>query len=291
MFVGTQTSAGIFFKSFIYQWSMKKYKKIILSIMLLAFLQSGLAHEFWLMPARFRVKAGEKVNVKLLVGENFRGEDWGKKRERTLQVTHWGGKAKTDLTAQATQSDANDLMVEFKSPGTHLVAMQSKNSFIELEGDKFDAYLKEDGIDNILALRTKNGQANQKARELYQRCAKTLVQVGGKDDNTYQLVTGMPLEIVPLDNPYQLKAGDRLRVRVLFEGKPLADHSVRTWHKTGQPEGTTQTGQLRTDANGEAALVLSAKGFWMVSLVRMVPNPQTSQSDYQSYWGSLTFEL
>jgi uncharacterized GH25 family protein len=264
---------------------------MVLALGLLAVLQTGLAHEFWLMPARFRVKVGDKVNVKLLVGENFRGEDWGKKRERTLQVTHWAGKAQTDLTARASATDANDLQVEFALPGNHLVTMRSKNSFIELEGDKFDAYLKEDGLDNILALRTKNGQAGQKARELYQRCAKTLLQVGGRNDDTYQVVTGMPLEIVPLDNPYRLKVGDRLRVRVLFEGQPLANHSLRTWHKTGQPEGQTLSGNLRTDAKGEAAVVLLAKGFWMVSLVRMVPNPETSQSDYQSYWGSLTFEL
>ncbi len=270
---------------------MNKRRKIFFTFSLLLVFQLGLAHEFWLMPARFRVNVGEKVNVKLMVGEHFKGEDWGKKRERTLQVTHWAGKAKTDLTAQATQSDANDLMVEFKSPGTHVVAMQSKNSFIELEGDKFDAYLKEDGIANILAQRTEQGQLGKKARELYQRCAKLLVQVGNKNDNTFQQVVGLPLELVPLANPYQLKVGDRLAVKVLFNGKPLTNHSVRTWHKTDQPETQTTEGVLQTDAQGVATFPLLAKGHWMVSLVRMIPNPDPATADYQSYWASLTFEL
>jgi uncharacterized GH25 family protein len=115
--------------------------------------------------------------------------------------------------------------------------------------------------------------------------------VGAQTDDNFKRNTGMPLEIVPLANPYQCKAGDSLRVQVFFQGRPLAHHALRTWHRTGQPEAPTQKGQWRTNAEGQATLPLTAKGWWMVSLVRMVPSPNPQQADYQSYWASLTFEL
>jgi Domain of unknown function (DUF4198) len=203
---------------------MDKIRKIFFSLIFLTILQTGLAHEFWLMPGRFRVPVGACGPVKFWVGENFQGEDWGNKKERTLQVTHWAPQGPTDLTAPATASDSNNLVVEFKTPGTHLITLRSKNSAIELEADKFNVYLEEDGIEDILAQRQQNPQPSRKVRELYQRCAKTLLQVGGQNDDNHQRITGMPLEIVPLDNPYQRQVGDSLRVWVPLAEPAQADY-------------------------------------------------------------------
>jgi uncharacterized GH25 family protein len=167
--------------------------------------------------------------------------------------------------------------------------MRSTNSFIELEADKFNEYLKEDGIDNILALREKTGEMGKPSREFYQRCAKSILQVGNKKDDTYAINCGMPLEIMPLQNPYDLKIGDKLSVKILFEGKPLADAVVRSWHKVDETK--TNQGRFRTNAQGITAIELNAKGIWMISLVKMIETTDKSQSDYQSYWGSLTFEI
>jgi uncharacterized GH25 family protein len=270
---------------------MKKLKHILCVWLFFAVLQLTFAHEFWLMPERFRLKIGEITNVKLLVGEHFKGEDWQKKSERTQEVLQFFGKQKQDLTAAATASGTNDLAVTFAQAGTHLITMRSKNSFIELEAEKFNEYLKEDGIDNILKLREQKGELGKKAREFYQRNVKTLVQVGDETDETYQKEAGMPLEIIPLQNPYRLKPGDKFSVKIMFEGKPLANHAVRTWHKTTAAESPTTEGVIRTDGKGTATFVLNAKGNWMVSLVRMVPYSDLSQADYQSFWASLTFEI
>ncbi len=270
---------------------MEKPARFIFTLLLVAVFHVAFAHEFWLMPAKFRLEAGETVHVKLLVGEHFKGEDWGRKRERTQEMLHFWATGKQDLTAAATKSDANDLMVRFAEEGTHLVIMRSKNSFIEMEAGKFNEYLKEDGIENILQLREQKGESKKKSREFYQRNVKTLVQAGDKPDETHGKETGMPLEIIPLQNSYRLKPGDELSVKVLFGCKPLAGHAVRTWHKTGNAQTPANEGIIRTDAQGAATFVLNAKGYWMVSLVRMVPYSDTSKADYQSYWASLTFEL
>lgn len=265
--------------------------RVFCLFLFLTVLQLTFAHEFWLMPERFRLKIGGIINVKLLVGEHFKGKDWEKKNERTQEVLHFFGTEKQDLTAEALKSEANDLMVTFAQPGTHLIAMRSKNSFIELEAKEFNEYLKEDGIENILQLREQKGELGKKSREFYQRNVKTLVQVSGKTDETYGKETGMPLEIIPLQNPYRLKTGEKLSVKVLFEGKPLANHAVRTWYKNNNAETPVTESVIRTNAKGVATFALNAEGCWMVSLVRMVPYNDASKADYQSYWASLTFEM
>ncbi len=247
------------------------------------------SHEFWLAPNQFRLKPGQTAKLDLFVGEDFHGEIWGARRKRMRSIDHYFGKQKEDLTTQALATDSVAIDIKCKKAGTHLLAMRSNNSLNELPSKEFNAYLEEDGIENILALREKQNQLDKPSREFYQRCAKALLQVGQKTDHTYAINCGMPLEIMPLQNPYRLKVGDKLSVKILFEGKPLPDAVVRSWQKADETK--TNQGRFRTNAQGIAEITLNAKGFWMISLVRMVETTDKSQADYQSYWGSLTFEM
>lgn len=270
---------------------MMKKKFIAITSLLLALISSPIlfAHEFWLMPSQFRVKLNQPIGLTFYVGEDFTGELWGKKKERTLKLTHFESNNQKDLTALAIKSDSNDVMLKFDKEGTQVLTLETKNSFIALEADKFNDYLKDDGIDNIYQLRQKNGDLDKPSRELYRRCAKTLIQVGDKTGKTFKKNTGMPLEIIPLQNPYTLKMGDKMTVQVLFEGKPLADKMILTWHKTATTKTIHQ--KLRTDAKGQMTFPLDKNGQWMVSTVHMIPLMNNPDGNYQSYWGNLTFEF
>ena len=106
----------------------------------------------------------------------------------------------------------------------------------------------------------------------------------------------MPLEIIPVQNPYGLRPGAWAEFRVIFDHKPLANALVRYWTRPVstvkeqsdvKPKGLTEE-QQRTDAQGRVRFQLRV-GQNMVSLVRMVPTEDTKEADWQSYWGSLTF--
>ena len=112
--------------------------------------------------------------------------------------------------------------VVFKSPGSYLIAMERNQSYIKLDAQKFTDYLKEEGLKDIIEQRMKSGESQTEGRERYSRYLKSLVQVGDRRDDTYKRELGFRLEIIPINNPYLLKLGDSLVVRVLFEGKPLA---------------------------------------------------------------------
>ena len=163
------------------------------------------AHEFWLQPKKFRYNVGEEVKIDFFVGENFTGEYWDltKHKAETMQVISAYGKKDLKTTVKPTKG--NNLTYKLANEGTHLFSMTSNQAYIELDAKKFNEYLEEDGIDDILALRKKNNELEKPSRENYSRYAKLLVQSGNKPDDVYKRKLNLKVEIIPLANPYTLE--------------------------------------------------------------------------------------
>lgn len=243
------------------------------------------AHEFWMQPQKFFFQVGERAAIGFMVGENFSGEPWNLKVHRVerLQALHL--EKVTDLKGKVVPEGKANVEVLLNEEGTHLVVMQSNNAFIELEADKFNAYLEEDGLMDIKSLREKANATGKPAREFYSRHTKLLLQAGTKRDDTYRKVVGLPIEIVPLKNPYALKRSETMRFRVLWQGKPLFGASVKVWNNH---EGRIMVQDIFTSPDGIIETPLANTGMWMISVVKMVPSKDKG-ADWQSYWGSLVF--
>jgi uncharacterized GH25 family protein len=264
--------------------TMRKPLLLILFTLLIA---NGGAHEFWLEPQRFQLKPGQQVTVHFRVGEHFEGEDWTGNRQLVDQLKIYFPSLEDDMEDLVSDSTGDSLNLQFFDEGTVLMAFRSKNKFIELPADKFNAYLAEDGLDNVAAWRKEHGETDSSAREHYQRSVKTLLQVGDLKSDNYKRTTPLPLDIIPLNHPYQLRKGQELQLQVLFRKEPLAGQLVKVWHKLN---GKVETTDLRTDEHGELRIPVSLAGQWMASTVRMErAEPEDTTAQWQSYWGSLTW--
>ncbi|HMX41284.1 MAG TPA: DUF4198 domain-containing protein, partial [Saprospiraceae bacterium] len=248
-----------------------------------------LAHEFWIEPIRYRLDPGEGFRLYFFVGENFVGERWTNKRKRLQSIAHYmPTNLQQDLLKTATESDSAYLDLRFNEEGTHMVAMSSQNAYIELDAQKFNAYLEEDGLSDVLEHRRKTHTDTMPARELYCRYAKAIVQVSEPMSATFGQKVGTPLEILPITNPYALQLGERMSIKVLYKGEPAQNKLVKVWHR--QPGGTRQQ-NLRTNMKGNLSFPVDGRGVWMVSLVHMVPAADSTQADWQSHWATLTFGM
>jgi len=261
-------------------------KKIILVISLLTFISSLSAHEFWLNPDKFIYKRGENINIRFLVGENFAGENWKGNLEKVQSLKLYYGGVSDDISKYLGTNAGDSIQLTMLDEGTCLVAFNSTNSYIELEGAKFNEYLEEDGLTNALEFRKQNGETDSMGREFYQRCAKTLFQTGKVKDKTYSVVTGLPVDIIPASNPYQLKNNDSLRLKIVYKEQPLTGALVKTWQRYMD---STITGSYTSDANGEIIIPVTLKGKWMVSVVKMERLENDPDAEWQSFWGSLTW--
>ena len=247
------------------------------------------AHEFWLLPDRFAPPPGERVQLSLSVGEQFVGDPvaFGKPVVSSLRLVNAGGEQ--DLTqALPEAADQRSIPITFAQTGGQLVAVDTHPYTVDLPGEKFHAYLRDEGLDAVLAQREAAGQTDQPGRERYRRHVKTLLQVGGRTDATWRTRTGQTLELRPLADPAIIRPGVPLGLQVDYRGAPLAQALVKAWHQSG---GQLTIARGRTDAQGQVRLRLPWAGVWMVSVVHMVPSTGTPGIDWDSHWGNLTFEL
>ena len=261
-------------------------KKTVLFILLLTFIPSLFAHEFWLNPGKFIYKRTDKINIRFLAGENFEGENWQGNNERIQSLKIYFGGVIDDLSPVVTDVAGDSIEYTMIDEGTNLVAFHSTNSFIEMEPEKFEAYLREDGLTNALEYRNAHSENGCSGREFYQRCAKTLIQVGEIRDQTFKTTTFLPIDIIPLTNPYSAKDNELIRAKVFYKSTPLVNTLVKIWHRKN---GKTEKKELTTDANGEIVFKVITRGKWMISTVKMERVADNPVCDWQSYWGSLTW--
>ncbi|SHL10452.1 DUF4198 domain-containing protein [Hymenobacter psychrotolerans] len=251
---------------------------------------SALASEFWLTAPRFFVAPGSLLNLRVLVGENFTGKRWPGKSARVTQLTHYAPDGPTDLLPGAATADTLHPVLQLRQPGVHMVALATNNTFTTLDADQFNAYLKAAGLDQILLERQKRGSISKPGREAYRRCAKTLLQAGTPSPSdtarAWSRPAGQPLEFVPEQNPYTLRAGASLTVRVLVGGQPKPGQLVQIWQRSpGRPASVFK---LYSNQNGRVLFRLREPGEYMLSAVQMLP-ATLAEADWQSTWATLTF--
>lgn len=267
---------------------MRKFniKKILTFIFLITFIPSLFAHEFWLNPQKFIYKRTDKININFLVGENFEGVNWQGNNERINSLKIYYGGVIDDLSPVITDAAGDSIEYTMIDEGTNLIAFHSTNAFIESEPSAFEEYLKEDGLTDALEYRDRHNEKGCSGRELYQRCAKTLIQVGELKDQTFKTPTFLPIDIIPMSNPYSAKDKELVRAKIVYKSNPLANAMVKIWHRVN---GKTEKKEFTTDAKGEIVFRIATKGKWMISTVQIERVHDNPLCDWQSYWGSLTW--
>jgi uncharacterized GH25 family protein len=250
--------------------------------------QPASAHEFWLMPSTFEAPADTRLDLRLLVGQFFEGDEVPLSREYVSSMLDFSTQGKKDLLARVPPTSRAGMALTFATAGSHLIAIDTHPNSVKLSADQFNYYLRDEGLDTILALRERTNTTRTPSRERYRRHIKTLITVAGKADDTVLMRTGQRLEIVPITDPQRRHAGDTLAFQLMFDGQPLANALIKAWHKADRQTMLIRT---RSDADGMTRLMLPSAGTWMLSVVHMLPVKNDPAFDWESFWGNLSFRL
>lgn len=248
------------------------------------------AHDLFIKLDTYFLAPGAAVRVPVLNGTFTKSENAIERRRiADLSLVTPGGRTAMDTGAVSAQGDTTMLALRLGGPGTYVVGLSTRPSEISLSGAEFTEYLREEAIRDVLDARARAGIAADSAHERYAKHVKAVFQVGGARTGGFAAALGYPAEIVPVDNPYMLGRGRLLRVRALVEGRPLAGLPMLAGGRTRA--GARIRGQeLRTDADGVAAVRLTTRGRWYVKFVHMTP-VAGGRGRYASHWATLTFEV
>lgn len=243
------------------------------------------AHDMWIEPTAFHAEADTVLGLRLRVGQDFLGDPLVRDPALIDKFVVADGKGVRRVVGRDGGDPAG--LLRPVDPGLLVFGYQSKESPVVLPGGKFQQYLAEEGLEQIITLRSQRGETMSEAREVFIRCAKSLVLVGPAASAHRDQALHFILELTAEKNPYAMAAGESLPFLLSYRDQPLPGALVVAINQTRAAAKVS----ARTDKDGRVRLRLDTPGPWLIKAVHMTPAPSGSDSQWASFWASLTFDL
>ena len=248
---------------------------------LLLFAVTARAHDFWIEPSSFRPPVGSLVTASLRVGQNFAGDPVPRSAQLIERFVVRDSGGERPVIGQENRDPAGYVRIE--QPGVTIVGYRSRPVPVELPAPKFEEYLRQEGLEDVIALRARRGESSKPDKEIFSRCAKAILFAGSGNARVDQQL-GFRYEIIPETDPYS-SAGP-LTFRVVYEGEPLRNALVTAIAQ----DGAAPPMRARSDRDGRVRFALPSRGVWLVKSVRLIAAPPSSGAEWESLWASVTFE-
>jgi hypothetical protein len=248
------------------------------------------SHELWLQPEPAIVAPNEPVAVRIFIGSNFLGEELGNFPSLQDSVDLF-----IDAQRYKIDSRIGDLPAFTFQPeqaGLHILRYQSVHNVVTY--DSYDAYLtflKEAEREDLAAEHDARGLSRDGITEAFTRYAKGLIAAG--EGAGADLFTGMPFELVAVENPYR-REGDAVTFALLLGGNPAPDSALHLFIR--KADGSIDTSiRLRSDAKGLIEVPSRQPGLYMLNAIHIMPASARINSalgaSWHSLWASSTFEI
>lgn len=251
----------------------------------------ALAHDLFLKPDGFFVKINQKVSLSVMNGTFMKSEGAVSFARLTdVSVVSPSGARKNPKEADFAKNETTAFLnlPPLGEAGNYVVGLSTAWRENALGAKEFNEYLTAEGIPEVLENRKRDGELEKDARYRYSKFVKTILQVGGKQTDSYKTALGYAVEMIPQQNPYKLKKGATIEILCLKDGLPLAGQTVLTGYESGGKLAAENS--LRSDEKGIIRIRLDAAGRWYAKFINMVKTSDP-KLNYESKWATLTFEI
>lgn len=227
------------------------------------------AHDTWLLPDLFTLAGGSRLELSARAGGGKFPAGSAVPLPRVATVRLLGASTDARITDLTVEGSALRLHHPPTATGQYRVVLALTPStirstpagllrFLRLEGGAAEAQRIErlglvSGDDSLVFAHSVS--------------ASTVIEVGRGGPRAFQRQAGLPLELLPVQDPGALTVGDTLQLRVLGDGQPVAGIGVEykpaadTLTTGATPPAYTT---VLANAEGIARLPLTATGPWIV---------------------------
>ncbi|MGY8892274.1 MAG: DUF4198 domain-containing protein [Pseudomonadales bacterium] len=253
-----------------------------------------LAHEMFLVAQEYETTSNSDQVMRLINGTFDKSENSiGRERMANVSIISDGSVTTPLEDAWFDDEVSSYLNYKVEDAGTYAVGVSTRPSVITMSAEDFTGYLVHEGLTDTLAAFESDNTLTE-VSERYSKHVRAIVQVGDKRTDDFSQEFDYPVEIILDQNPYELRFGDEIGFRVLYQGKPAANQIARAsyegFHGHDDSGGHINAFNLRTDSDGRASFMLSNKAIWYISLIHMEKVDETD-ADYESNWATVTFEV
>jgi uncharacterized GH25 family protein len=217
----------------IQSFSMKKFILLFAAYLLFS------SHDMFLKMGTYFLQPNTPATIKVFNGTFDKSENViARKRMRDVSLIGNGARANPDTT-QWTEIDSTITVLNFKTgaAGTWVAGLSSLSNKIELKAKDFNEYLEHDGVTDEMEWRKNNNALGKDAVEKYSKHVKAIFQVGDTKTDDWKTLLGYPIEFVPERNPYDVKPGESLNVKLLWNNQPLPNQLVYIGSDGGHDAG------------------------------------------------------
>lgn len=264
-----------------------------LTIALILSASFAVAHDFWLVPDAFRVAVAGEVVVRGQTSSAFPTTLSAVTPDRVTEARIVGASASDDerITALSTHDNSLVLRHRPRTPGQKIVAVAVGWRLVNETAASFRKYLVAEGAEDALKHYDRAGQLpTGDIVRRYAKYGKTALEVGD-GPRAFDRVIGHPLEFIPLSDPGAARASSELRVRLVFQGQPLARVRVHAGVAPTAGRATPPERLLVTSDDGVVAVPVGVAGLWNIRTIHVVPTPPGADANWDVHWATFVYAV
>lgn len=235
------------------------------------------AHFMWLNAEKYTTSANSEAALNIGYGHSF-GNPVGNvllERERMGEITFIdpkGGKIKVkEVNVIDYKSE-----VPLSKEGTYVIVAKKKEGFSSKTTSGYKQQSRKN-LNNVIQCSYSGGYC------------KAIINVGKSGGTVFSRPVGHNLEIVPLEDPANVKQGGYLPVKVLYNGEILQTEIFATYAGFSTQGAWAYT--TSSNKEGLGRIKILQPGVWMVKVSHKLPFPDPKECDQYSYTATMTFEV
>ncbi|HAX61027.1 MAG TPA: hypothetical protein DCX95_00480 [Elusimicrobia bacterium] len=243
------------------------------------------SHYLWLNVDNYNPPPGEEITISVGWGHKFPkdGEAKASGLDKLFVINPQGKTIPLEIKSNEKEL-VEPVKIKLKDAGTYLIVLTKKSGFSSktTKGYRYKSKkeLEKEGF-NVLNASWSEG------------VAKAIVNVGAPESESFKKEIENRFQVVPLQNPKNLKKGDVLSLKVILKDKPEGEHSafVYATYSGFSNEKDNYCCAVKPDKNDIAKIKILQKGIWLVYAPQELKYPKPDEADRYSYTDTLTFEV
>lgn len=263
---------------------MKYTNLLFIALLVLTVLRAS-AQDSYLSTRTYFLHKGQKLDVYLMYGEQFKDIDEYKyDAAKVKKFNLYDAGKKINLMTAAKDSASPVLSNIMNSPGIDMVEMTYDIPVTAIDREVYGQYLNNEGLSKLAE--TVNNSNQSRFREKKTSYLKLAVMVDKAVGGDFDKPLGQDFELVFKQNPYKLNYGDDFMGTLYYKGKPMPNAPVDIFLKA--PSGNVYPDRVTTNAKGEFSTTVTREGVYMFRSVRTVASTGTD-TDFETIQTAYTF--
>ena len=254
----------------------------------LVLVSTATAHDFWIIPDMFVFGTDAMIHASGRAGSRF-PTGTAVQPARVADARIIGATSQTKITQLTVEGSSLRLHEKAPAPGQYVIAVTLTSTPTRSTPSNMMRFLKaEGGAAEAARLESQKALVGDSLVYRSTSYATAVVEVGRGGPRAFAVSTGLPLEFIPVNDPGHLHVGDTLHIRIVGNGKPVANIGVYAGPAVdttvaasapGTPAPSTSL-SLAADGEGVLHLPLTAATAWNLRAAFVYPTPGAAANEW-----------